>query len=346
MQVREFNTHFGRRRVTSLALISVALVLAALFAWQQRFGLPERPTIAVLPVEATDTREELRDLADHLTRRFRTILSTRPEIRVVESRSAMHHSLTGLDLGAKAAALDADYVLNGTLSQGEQRLRLSLQLFSREAERLWSDSFDSPLLYQAQLQEWVLDELWSQLPLEPLALEAAKGLVANCRYPDDAMAILTLARTGRRGGGPASLAMVATADIEAGLLHLAQAQFYFEQQQTLPSAQQPVVRKLAMRSLALAAASCPEHPQVELLRLINTREPKLDVDNAAGYLSRHPNSADLYLAVASLHAGASLDSRASALAREALRLDPVDAETRCRAKRLLESGTDDAGDCD
>lgn len=346
MQDQKINQHSGRRRVTGLALVSLALALAAVVTWQQRSGLPQRPTIALLPIEAADTREETRDLADHLTKRFRTLLSTRPEVRVVESRSAMHHSLTGLDLGTKAAALGADYILNGTLGHDEQRLRLSFEVFSRDAERLWSDSFESPMLYQAQLQAWVLDELWAQLPLEPQGLEVAKGLVADCHYPDDGMAILTLARTGRRGGGPALLAMVATADIEAGLLHLAQAQFYFKQLETLPSAQQPVIRKLAMRSLALAAVGCPEHPHVELLQLIHTHELRLDVGTAADYLSRHPNSADLYLAVAEVHAEEGPDQRVRALAGEALRLDPLHAETRCRAGRLLEPANDDAGDCD
>jgi TolB-like protein len=338
------------RRWTAVAgdvVVIVAIgVAAALFAWQQWFGSFTRPTVAVLPFEATDTREDTNDLADHLAKRFRTILAMRPEVRVTESRSAMHPSLTGLDLAAKADALGAEYLLSGTLSRGEQRLRLSLQLYASGGERLWSDSFESPVFLQAQLQEWVLDALWPQLPLEPGALESAKELVANCHYPDDGTAILTLARTGRRGGGPALLAMVATADIEAGLLHLAQSQFYFDQLESLPPSQKPVVHKLAMRSLALAAASCPEHPHVELLRLINTNELQLDVDHAVNYLAKHPNSADLYLAVADLHAEKGLDRRVPALAREALRLDPLGEETQCHAGRLLESAGSDAAGCD
>ena len=337
------------RRWTAIAgdvLVIVAIgIAAALFAWQQWFMSFTRPTVAVLPIEATDTREETRDLADHLTKRFRTILSVRPEVRVTESRSAMHHSLTGLDLAAKAEALGADYLLAGTLSRGEQRLRLSLQLLSGGGERLWSDSFESPLFLQAQLQEWVLDELWPELPLDADALASSKELVANCHYPDDAMAILTLARTGRRGGGPASLAMVATADIEAGLLHLAQSRFYFGQVETLPPSQQPVVEKLALRSLGRAAESCPLHPDVELLRLVHTNELELDIDSAADYLDRHPNSVELYLAVAELHAAAGSHRRARAHAREASRLDPLGDATRCRTKALLESPDSQDSDC-
>ena len=80
--------------------------------------------------------------------------------------------------------------------------------------------------------------------------------------------------------------------------------------------------------------------------ITNVATLQLDVDNAAGYLSRHPNSADLYLAVAELHAEEGQDRRVRALAREALLLDPLGAETRCRAQRLLVSADGETSDCD
>lgn len=335
----------GKRHTGLAPLLCLVTALMGLSGCQDRSALPERPTISVLPIEAADTREETKDLADHLTKRFRNVLSTRREVRVTESGSAMDHALAGLQIAGKAEALDADYLLTGTLGQGEGRLKLALQLFDRNGEEIWEQGFESPLLYQAQLQEWVIEGLWQQLPLDPPGLENAMGFVANCHYPDDAMAILTLARTGRRGGDPASLAMVATADIEAGLLHLAQSRFYFGQMDTLPPSQQPVVEKLALRSLGRAAESCPQHPHVELLRLIYTDELELDIDNAADYLDRHPNSADLYLAVAELYAAAGDHRRARAHAREASLLDPLGEATRCRTRALLESPGGQESDC-
>ena len=149
----------------ALALVALALVLAGLFAWQQRFGLPERPTVAVLPIEATDTRAEIKDLADHLGKRFRLLLASRPEIRVIEYGSSSSVSIHGLSVEEKAQALAADYLLTGTLSGREQNLRLALQLSSGDKELLWSDSFEGPVDYQEQFQGWVLDELVPRLPL-------------------------------------------------------------------------------------------------------------------------------------------------------------------------------------
>jgi adenylate cyclase len=155
MRLQDLYGQLSERRAMRIALICVVLaaaLAAALFAWQQSSTSFARPTVAVLPIEATDAREDTRDLADHLTKRFRTILSVRPELRVTESRSAMHHALTGLDPGAKGETLGADYLLAGTLSRGEQRLRLTLQLLGADGDQLWSDRFESPLLFLALLQ--------------------------------------------------------------------------------------------------------------------------------------------------------------------------------------------------
>ena len=333
----------GKPHTVLASLFCIVTALVALFGCQNRSDSVERPTVAVLPFEATDTREEMKDLADHLAKRFRNILSTRPEVRVIESGSAMDHSLAGLQFAVQAEALDADYLLAGSLGQSEGRLQLVLRLLDRAGEELWEQGFESPLLYQAQLQQWALEKLWPELPLDPQGLEGATAFVASCHYPNDATAILTLARTGRRGGGPASLAMVATADIDAGLLHLAQSRFYFGQIATLPPSQQPVVERLALRSLGRAAENCPQHPDVELLSLIHRDE--LDIDYAAEYLERHPNSADLYLAVAELYAAEGSPSRAQPHAREASLLDPLGRATRCRALALSGSPVGQASDC-
>jgi len=337
------------RRWTAVAgdaLVIVAVSLAAgLFAWQQWFVSFARPTLAVLAIEATDTRDETADLADHLSKRLRMILATRPEVRVIESGSSLQASLSGLQLADKAAALGTDFLVAGTLSRGDQSLRLSLQLFDHDGDLLWSDRVEGPWEYQEQFQQWTLEALWPQLPLPADALDAAQKVVAACPYPDRPMAVLTLARTGRRGGGPAALAMVATADIDAGLLHLAQARFYFDQVDRLPAPERPVTQQLAMRALTLAKLACPDHPEVELLRLVHTRELQLDVDHSLRYLSRHPNSAELYLQLAELHHEAGIDRRARAFANEALLLDPLGAATQCRARSLLQSRQDDGNHC-
>ena len=344
MQDQDSNTQSGRRQGITLALVAVALVLAGLFAWHYRVDRPERPTVAVLPIEATDTRVEIKDLADHLGKRFRLLLASRPEIRVIEYGSSNSKSIYGLSVEHKAEALAADYVLTGTLSRREHNLRLSLQLFSGDQEPIWSDTFEGPVDYQEQFQGWVLDELVPRLPLGEDAFEKMHGVLDSCAYPGDTVAILTLARVGRRGGDSATLAMVAAGHEDASLLHLAKSKFYFDQVPELSPMERPVFQKLGMQSLGLAARACPDFPDIELLRLIYGGE--LTLENGDDVIARHPNSAELYLRLAQLHAGEGMDRRADALAQEALKLDPLSVETRCRAKGLLVSSEIESGDCD
>lgn len=347
MRLQDLYGQLRERRVIRAVLICLALaaaLAAALFAWQPSLTSFARPTVAVLPIEATDTRLETHDLADHLGKRLRLLLASRPEIRVIEYGSSSGTSIHGLSVAKKALALAADYLLTGTLSGREQNLRLSLQLYSDDNELLWSDTFKGPVDYQEQLQGWVLDALLPRLPLAADALERTHGVLASCAYPGDTVAILTLARVGRRGGDSATLAMVAAGHEDASLLHLAKAKFYFDQIPDLSPMERPVMQKLGMQSLGLAARNCPDYPDIELLRLLESRE--LTVSNGAEILARHPNSARLHLVLAGLHAEEGSKRRMRARAGEALRLDPLGAETQCRARHLLESADGGAGECD
>lgn len=341
MRLQDYYNQLKEHRV----VVIVAVVLAAaLFVWRQWSVSFTRPTVAVLSIEAADTRVETKDLADHLGKRFRLLLASRPEIRVIEYGSSNSASIYGFSIAEKAQALAADYLLTGSLSGQEQNLRLSLQLFSGDNRLLWSDTFVGPVDYQEQLQGWVLDELWPRLPLGEDALERTHDVLASCAYPGDTVAILTLARVGRRGGDSATLAMVAAGHEDASLLHLAKSKFYFDQIPDLSPMERPVIQKLGMQSLGLAARACPDYPDIELLRLLHTQE--LTVANGADFTARHPNSAQLYLLLAELHAEQGLDRGMRALTREALLLDPLGADTKCRARRLLESADSEASDCD
>jgi TolB-like protein len=334
------------RRWTAIAgdvvVIIAVTVAAALFAWRQWFVSFTRPTVAVSAIEATDTRIETRDLADHLGKRFRLLLATRPEIRVVEYGSSTHESLEGMPPAEKMQALGADYLVAGTLSGRDQNLRLSLQLYG-DGGLLWSDTFEGPVDLQDQLQGWVLDDLWPLLPLSADAREQTGAIMESCAYPSKTVAILTLARVGRRGGDSATLAMVAAGHDDTSLLHIEKARFYFEQMRVLPLNQRPVIQKLGMQSLDFAARSCPDYPEIELLRLANTREMQLET--GAAFVGRHPNEAELYMALAELYQGVGDVSEVEALVREARMLDPFSADIQCRARELLESGTEDAGVC-
>jgi TolB-like protein len=315
-----------------LVIVAVGLA-AALFSWQQWFASFSRPAIAVTHIEATDTSSETADLADHLAKRFRMALSTRPEMRVIDTDSSLHSSLATESVEMRAEALGVQYLLSGTLSRSDEILRLSMQLFGSEGQLLWSERFEDRLRDQEQLQNRVIADLWPELPVSAEALADVRDIVAGCEYPADPDAIWALVRAGHRSVDPASLGTFVEATDDAGLLHLEQARLYFARLDELPPPQRPVVHQLAMQALAQAATTCPTHPDVELLRLANTLE--LQEHEVADYIARHPNTAFLYLA----RAEKIVDdrNRAQALVDEALLVDPLGEATQCRVVQLLES---------
>ena len=321
-------------RVAGDVVVIVAIGLAAvLFAWQQWFSSFSRPTLAVLAIEATDTTEETAYLADHLARRLRMLLATRPELRVIETTSSLHPSLESMTLQQRARTLGADLLLTGTLNRGEATLRFSPQVYTRTGALLYSDRFEDSVVEQAKLQAAVMTGLAEYLPVDTGTFDKTREIVLHCDYPDSVSSILALAQA--PGRDASDLASHIEQTDAAGLLHIEQSKAYFRERDAAAMTERPVLQQLAMRSLALAEDDCPRHPYVERLQLVNTGAVQQD---GVAVLARHPNDAALFLAVASQLKDAGDTRSAHALADEALALDPLGDRTRCGTSELLESG--------
>ena len=78
--------------VGDLALLIVVSLVAGLLAWQQWNNTFSQPVIAVLPFEPTDIQPGTDVLTHHLTERFRMLLASLSEGRVIEAESASHRS--------------------------------------------------------------------------------------------------------------------------------------------------------------------------------------------------------------------------------------------------------------
>ncbi len=308
----------GRRAlaiVSDVVIILAVVVAASLFAWQQWFTSFTRPTVALLRIEATDTRTATADLAAHLGSRLRMALATRPELRVLELSSSRHPQLEGLSVAGRADKLDADLLITGTLAQGSSQLRLTLQVYTADGKLLHSDTYEERITDQAQLQNRVLDNLWPQLPLPGDALTKVKEVITSCSYPQSTDAVLAIAAADA-GGESQSLEAFLESSEGGGMPHLVMADALFRERREAPAVQQPVIQSIAMQRLALAETLCPRTPDVELLRLTNS----LDGRDDDTLLLRHPNSAALYRFAAE---AAAEPDRGEALFNEAKMLDPL-----------------------
>lgn len=313
-----FDSPWRTRRWTSIAgdlVILVAITLAAaLFAWQQWQTTFTRPTVAVLSLEATDLREDSADLGQHISTRLRSALATRPEIRVVETRSSFNNGLESLSLRDKASRLGADFLITGTIAQLDTLMRLNVQVFDHEGQLVAGTTFEDRVLDQAQLQNRVLAELWPSLPLRDDGLDTVRDVIAACRYPESREAILAIAALDAGDQGH-DLAGFAKSHTESGMLQLARAREVFAAMESAPATQRPVMQQVAMQHLASARRLCPALPDNDLLQLAHTRETITD-----DILHQHPNSAPLYRRASAQN---SESGRADAFLAEAKLLDPL-----------------------
>ena len=220
-----------QRRSMSVAgdiLIIVAIAAAAfLFAWQQWFSSFTRPVVAILPIEATDTRDDTQLLAKHIAERLRMLLATRAEIRVIELSNSHHVGLDGRSAASKAKTLNAGFLIAGALSRGGESLRLTLQLMDSDGVRLWGDVFAGRLVGMSQMQSAALSGVVAHLPVPGAALEELQEIIAACDYPADGSAIMAIVST-------ADLGVYLRSNADNGLLFLAQAKRLFAAVRTAP----------------------------------------------------------------------------------------------------------------
>ena len=297
-----------------LAIIIAITLAAALFAWQQWFTAFTRPTVAVLRIEATDTRVESEDLAAHLGLRFRTAFATLPELRVIELSSSQHAQLEGQSTTDKATSLGADFLLSGTVAQSGSQIRLNVQVFSSDGRLIHGETYEDRLLDQAQIQNRVLNDLWPYLPLPESGLAATRDMIAQCEYPDDRDALLAIAAVDNGASG-VGLDDYLESFPDSGMLQLANSRRLFSELTGAAAVRKPILQPVAMQNLARAKQLCPGILDTELLRLIHTRET---VDDSI--LMRHPSAAALYRRASEQ---SSEPQRANAFLIEARLLDPL-----------------------
>ncbi len=92
-----------------------------------------------------------------------------------------------------------------------------------------------------------------------------------------------------------------------------------------------------MQDLAAAEEHCPEHPEISLMRLENTRTVEQQGLGAAKHLSKHPNASSLYIKMADGLEDLGASGEAVKLLAEAYSLDPLNPERFCRYRELLDS---------
>ena len=100
-----------------------------------------RPVLAVLPLDARGSGDDIAAWCDALSEEITDALARSPDLRVVARTSAMKFKGVRNDIREIARALNADVVIEGSLQQEGDQLRAIVQIIAaNDGLHLWSDS--------------------------------------------------------------------------------------------------------------------------------------------------------------------------------------------------------------
>ena len=134
--------------------------------------LPDKPSIAVLPVANMSGDPEQEYFADGMVEEIITALSRIRWLFVIARNSTFTYKGQAVDVKQVGRELGVRYVLEGSVRKGGNRVRITAQLIEAETDaHLWADRFDGSLEDVFELQDQVATSVAGVI--EP-ALQAAE----------------------------------------------------------------------------------------------------------------------------------------------------------------------------
>lgn len=165
-----------RRRPVALFAALVLVLSAAGFWWfdmprqfwnstaQSAMALPEKPSIAVMPLDNLSADPEQAYLAEALTQAFAMQLAGFPNLFVISSASTERYRGVAVDARQVAEELGVRYLLDGSLRRSGDALRISARLVdTSNGALLWGETYDRPFADLLALEDEVTREVASRL---------------------------------------------------------------------------------------------------------------------------------------------------------------------------------------
>jgi TolB-like protein/DNA-binding winged helix-turn-helix (wHTH) protein/Flp pilus assembly protein TadD len=170
----------GWRSIALLALL-VTLSLCLIWFYLARFLKSSKiQSIAVLPLESLSGDESQDYFADGMTDELITNLAQISALRVISRTSVMVYKRARKPLPEIARELNVDAVVEGTVVQAGDRVRITAQLIQVPADKhLWAESYEGNVRDTLALQNRVARAIAEQIrikltPREQAALDSGK----------------------------------------------------------------------------------------------------------------------------------------------------------------------------
>jgi len=129
--------------------------------------LPDKPSVAVLPFENLSDEREQEYFADGITEEIITTLSKVSKMFVIARNSTLIYKGRAVDIRQVGREQGVQYVLEGSVRRGGQRVRVTAQLLEAATGRhLWARRYDHDIGDIFALQDDVTKEIVSALQVE------------------------------------------------------------------------------------------------------------------------------------------------------------------------------------
>lgn len=188
--------------LASVAALAFA-VLAGFFAWQ-KFSMPSRPSVAVLPFANLGGDPGQDYFADGITEDLITDLTKLSGLDVIARNSVFAYKNKPAALADVARDLGVRYVVEGSVRRTGEQIRLNAQLIdTATGDNLWANRFDRGMAGVFAVQDEMSGEIAKALGMQPSAAESermARPPTENLEAYDFYLRAEQTARTGRRGG--------------------------------------------------------------------------------------------------------------------------------------------------
>ncbi len=139
----------------------------AAVATKEPLPLPDKPSIAVLPFDNMSGDPEQEYFGDGLAEDIITTLSKISSLFVIARNSSFAFKGKATDVRSIAADLGVRYVLEGSVRQSANRLRINAQLIDAiDGHHLWAERYDRELTDIFDIQDEMTREIVSALRLK------------------------------------------------------------------------------------------------------------------------------------------------------------------------------------
>jgi TolB-like protein/Tfp pilus assembly protein PilF len=147
--------------------------------------LPDKPSIAVLPFENISGDKDQERFADGIMEEIITTLSKVSKLFVIARNSMLVYKGQAVDIRQVAREQGVQYVLEGSVRRGGERLRVTAQLIEAETGRhVWAQRYDRAFEDVLALQDDLTKEIVSALQVELTAGEQARIAAQGTKNPE------------------------------------------------------------------------------------------------------------------------------------------------------------------